>query len=162
MSTLTNFLNSEAQKQRERRAEIENARKDWIQAVKRLIDTMKEWLRASDSHHLLELEEKPVELLEERFGRYEASGLSIFLGGRRVEVIPRGLAVLGTVRQGPESGAEQIHGLVDLTDGLRKYRLLRLKGNDTERWAVMMTDRLDQLTPWDRETFEIVLVSMLQ
>lgn len=133
MSTLTDFLKEHAQ--RLAQPEVQRQLAEWRQSVDVLMRQLEVWLHEADPQGVLKVTQTNLELREEKFGLYEVPRLTIDLGGRRVEITPRGGAVGGAVRLDSEQHFP-IRGLVELTNEIEKYRLSRLLDENGERWVI--------------------------
>src|SRR6266536_5609920 len=135
MATLTEFLKSEG---REHLNEIEGAdemRKEWLAALGRLMEQLRQWLAEADPDGVLEVVPREYELIEARLGRYLAPGLVLRLGARQVEVKP-GLRT-GSSLPGPGPYKERLAaGRVELANDLRTYVLYRKRDETGEKWLI--------------------------
>jgi hypothetical protein len=65
-------------------------RDEWLGALNRLLDQIRDWLRESDPKGVLELITYEVERVEGRLGVYDAPALKIRLNTDAAEVLPMG------------------------------------------------------------------------
>ena len=151
---LTNAIQAEQEKRRRQ------WRKDWIEAVERLLTQMRAWLTEAGTAELLDLVPLDFEKREEGLGAYRIPGLAIRFGDNLVKVVPVGRNVLAHLGPYAEPGHEKAEGRVDVTNGVYKYYLYR-KLNDTgqEQWLVQ--DERSAIRPLDREGFEAILTDLL-
>jgi hypothetical protein len=144
------------------------SRAEWLGALNRLFEQVRDWLRQSDPDDLLEILPYEVERVEERLGIYDAPALKIRLGTDSVDILPVGRhvakplaiqhlqAIAGNERRwGDLSG-----GRVDVTDGERRYQLLRSIEDGEDRWYAW-SDK-PPLTPLDRDCLEAILQDLLR
>ena len=151
---LQNALPAEQEKRRRQ------WRKDWVEAVERLLAQMRSWLAEGGTADLLDLETLDFEKREQGLGAYHVPGLAIHYGERTVKVVPVGRNVLAHLGPYAEPGHEKAEGRVDVTNGMEKYYLYRkLNGAGEEQWLVQH-ERSD-LKPLDRENFEAILTDLL-
>ena len=77
--------------------EPERAKKrdEWVAAVNRLCNQIKEWLAKADPDKILTVQGRSYEIREEGIGSYTVSGISISLGPRHVDVVPVARNVVG-------------------------------------------------------------------
>jgi hypothetical protein len=159
--TLEEFLTEREQMERGRADEKIAVQKEWIGAVRRLIDQMTEWLRAADKNHLLEIEETQYKLREVDVGVYTVPGLVIWLEAQEARVIPVARMVVG-----PDLSNGLIHvvrafGRVDMTDGEKKFLLFRTEIDPADAW-VILEDEGFTFKRFTRESFEEATQSLLQ
>jgi hypothetical protein len=116
-------------------------RGEWLQALRRLLDQIQDWLRAADPENLLETVPYDVERVEGRLGIYDAPALKIRLGTDEVDVVPVGRYAVGPLPAqsmrsllGVEVTDGPAAGRVDITNGERKYLLIRDVSTGQDRW----------------------------
>ena len=63
-------------------------RSEWLDAIRRLFDQIREWLRESDPEGVLDIEPYEVSRTEPDLGTYDAPALKIRLGPGEVNVLP--------------------------------------------------------------------------
>jgi hypothetical protein len=159
--TLEEFLHERAEIERGRAHEKIAVQKEWIGAVRRLIDQMAAWLRAADTEHLLEVEEECHKLREIDVGVYTAPVLVIRLESQEARVIPVARMVVGPDLSNGTIRVNRAFGRVDLTDGGKKFMLFRSQKDPSDRW-VIVEDEGYTIDKFDREAFEKALVSLLE
>ena len=158
-SRISSHLGLKAFKTRSRRR---FARDEWVSAIDRLNQQIRDWLTDSDpDHRFLEVRELPCQLREQGIGTYEARGLLIRVGRLEVRVEPIARYVAG-----PHSATGVIHvsrafGRVDLTDGLQKFMIFRVEKDPEDRWSLIEQDGF-RLQPFDRSAFEEAFKALLQ
>ena len=134
---------------------------EWVQAIGRLFEQLRDWLALSDPTHILQVEERKAEVNEPNLGRYQAPRLDIRAFGTWVGIIPKARKTVGSARP-PRLGAP-IHatGRVDITDEIRRYVLYRFEGDNEDAWFIEgpSADAPEQLT---QERFEEALMSYFQ
>lgn len=158
MSALKELIKEQAQ--RLSQPDVKKQRDHWIQQEEQLVAQLKAWLKEADPDGALKFERTSHELREEQFGAYEAAGMKIDLGGRRVEIVPRGGAVGGVVPL--EDGRPvRIHGLVDVANEVERYRLYRTLDDSGERWFIKHR-AAERAVTLDRASFESAMVSLLK
>ena len=161
MASLKEFLREKAETLRTQESETAKKRDEWVAAVNRLCNQIKEWLTQADPGKVLSVEDRPYEIREEGIGTYKVCGISISVGPRHVDVQPVARNVAG-----PLSGTGVIHvyrayGRVDLSNGLEKFMLFRVEKEPDDRWSIIGQDRpLMELL--DQSTFEAALQSLLE
>lgn len=116
-------------------------RSEWLVAIGGLLDQIREWLRIADSGNFLEIVPYEVERVEGRLGIYDAPALKIRLGTDEVDVVPVGRYAIGPLPAQTLNSALGIEGTdgpaagrVDITNGERKYLLLRDGSTGQDRW----------------------------
>jgi hypothetical protein len=143
-------------------------RGEWLCALNRLLDRIRDWLRESDPEGVLELITYEVERVEERLGVYDAPALQIRLNTDSADVLPMGrfamrpLSLQSLLLQNMPSipvNQEGHEGRVDITDGERRYVLLRSIVDGQDRWYALR--RMDQAVPFDRTCLEAILKDLL-
>ncbi len=96
-SRISSHLGLKAFKTRSRRR---SARDEWVRAIDRLNQQIKDWLTDSDpDRRFLEVRELPCQLREQGIGTYEARGLLIRVGRLEVRVEPIARMSRGHIRR---------------------------------------------------------------
>jgi hypothetical protein len=159
MDKLKEFLDQQAE---ENTAANEESRrlKDWVQAVERLVETLSDWLRASDTKNRLKIEKTKYEIRERAFGWYSTPGLRVTFSTREFQVVPKAFFSIGSV-VGDPLGETIRNGRVDLTNGNLRFMLYRKPSEGPDAW-VIADDRTYQPRLLDRDSFEDAVVSLLQ
>jgi hypothetical protein len=144
--------------------EIEEARQrtrnEWVTAVGRLLDQMRNWLMEAGAAELLDVRPLEVERREQSLGAYNAPGLAIHFGDRIVKVEPVARNVLAPEGLSSVSGSPRAGGRVDITnDGYSRYHLYRKLKPDGDQWLVR--DERSNIRPLDKELFEAILQDLL-
>lgn len=155
----------------ENAAEVRARRKEWVEAVERLIDRLEGWLRELDPDGVMEVYRQVVERHEPGLGTYDAHGLWIEVGKVTVEVVPGGrnsrvVPPSGTTLLGEDLRPAQVAGRVDIKNRVQRHSLYRLvvpDGSSTrEDWAtVAVTDYGVKFDPVDRDGFEAMLRELM-
>jgi hypothetical protein len=161
MKTLKEFLHEHAEMERGRADERTAIQEEWIGALMRLLQQIKEWLRDADEEHQLEIEERWHKLREINVGVYAAPGLVIRLGAREVEVIPVARMVVGPELSNGLIRVDRAFGRVDLTDGDKSYLLFRTLKEPADEW-VIVEDEGYTVDRFDRRTLEEAMQSLLR
>jgi hypothetical protein len=137
-------------------------RGEWLQALQGLLEQIEDWLRAADTENLLETLRYDVERVEERMGVYDAPALKIRLGTDEVDVVPVGRYAIGPLPaqaikslQGVQGTDGPAAGRVDITNGDRKYLLLRDLSSGQPRWYAV--DEHSRAVLLDRAHLETIL-----
>ncbi len=154
--TFQEFLKQKADQEgsQERREQ----REEWLAAVSRLLNQVRDYLRDSDPEGILELVPIEIQKVEPNLGVYNIAGLKIRLGEATVEVLPIGRHVVGTVQ--PQGQSERrAEGRVDITDGVRKSILYRTCQENQERWYAL--DEQFRAAPFDQKRLEVILQDLL-
>jgi len=154
--TLREFLLKNAPRDEIRRRQC---REEWIAAVDRLLQQLRDWLTDAATEELLDLEPLEFSKREQGLGSYHIKGLAINFGERTVKVVPVGRMVLAHLGPYAEAGHENAEGRVDITNGTYKYSLYRKLTNAGEEWLVQ--DERSDIRPLDRERFEAILQDLL-
>ncbi len=143
------------------------SRMEWLGALNRLFAQVQEWLRQSDPDDLLEVVPYEVERVEERLGIYNAPALKIRLGTDSVDVLPVGrfvsknLAIqnLQLIPGNERRWGDLSGGRVDITNGERRFQLLRSLEDGADRWYAWCDK--PPPTPFDRDRLEAILQELL-
>lgn len=124
--------------------ERKHSRDEWLESLHRLLNQIGEWLRAADTENVLEIVPYEVERVEGRLGVYDAPALKIRLGTDQAAIVPVGRYSIGPYPPevimsalGIEGADGPAAGRVDITNGERKYPLLRDKSTGQDRWYVV-------------------------
>jgi hypothetical protein len=134
-------------------------RREWVDAIQRLLYDIRGWLRLSDPTEILDVEQYTVMRTEQGLGTYEAPALNIRLGPSEVNVLPMSREVPFYAIKGASGTPTEFAGRVDITGGLRKLNILRENPNGEEKWQIR--DERNQFTYLDRERFLRLLQDLL-
>ena len=141
VESLKDFIASQAEKFRNEESQAADKRSEWVAAVDRLNQRIKDWLTYADPDHaILEVRETPCQLREEGIGSYEARGLLISLGRREIRVEPIARNVAGPLSSTGVIHVSRAYGRVDLTDGLQKFMIFRVERVPEDRWSIIEQD----------------------
>jgi hypothetical protein len=137
-------------------------RREWLNALQGLLIEIGHWLREADTENLLETMWYDVERVEDRLGVYDAPALKIRLGTDEVDVVPVGRYAIGPLPAQAIKSLREIEGTdgpaagrVDITNGERKYLLLRVISSGQQRWYAV--NERSQVVLFDRANFETIL-----
>ncbi len=144
------------------------SRSEWLLTLNHLFAEIRKWLREADPEGLLEVVPYQVERVEQRLGIYDAPALKIRLGTNSIDILPMGRHVTNHLqlqnmlvipsnvgRWGDLSG-----GRVDVTDGERRYQLLRSTEAGQDRWYAWSVK--PPLLVFDRDRLEEILQDLLR
>jgi len=134
-------------------------RGEWLGAIHRLLDRIRDWLRESDPEGVLDIEPYEVSRTEQDLGTYDAPALKIRLGAGEVDVRPIGRGVPFMAIRGASGDATEFSGRVDITDGYRKYNLYREINQGKDLWQI--SDERNRFTYLNAESFERILQDLL-
>jgi hypothetical protein len=161
MKTLREFLEERAEIERGRADEKMEMQQEWISAVHRLIEQIKEWISDADPNHFLESQRTYHRLREDKVGVYTAPGLVIRYEAREVQVVPIARMVVGPHLSNGLVSIKRAFGRVDITDGGEKYLLFRSQKDPVDEWAIVKDDGFI-VKRFDRRTFEEAMQDLLQ
>jgi len=162
MGSLKDFIAERAEKLRTEEPRAVQKRDEWVAAVDRPNQHVKEWLAQADpDHKVLEVRERPYQLREEGIGTYEARGLSISVGRREVRVEPIARNIAGPLSATGVIHVNRAYGRVDLSDGLKKFMIFRVEKDPEVRWNIIEQDGFHMQT-LDQATFEEAFKSLLE
>jgi hypothetical protein len=137
-------------------------RGEWLKALQGLLTQIEDWLHDADAENLLETMRYDVERVEDRLGIYDAPALKIRLGADEVDVVPVGRYAIGPLPAqaikslpGVEATDGAAAGRVDITNGERKYLLLRDISSGEDRWHAV--NERSQMVLFDRAYLETIL-----
>lgn len=159
MSILTDFLKEQARRldQPDTKKQLER----WVQSEQALIRQLEAWLKEADPEGILKIEKSNHELREEKFGAYDAVlRMRVDLGGRRVDIVPRGGAVGGAILIDNDQSVP-IRGWLDMTNDIDRYRLYRILDDAGERWCIKL-DFAKHAVPLTQASFESAMVQLLK
>jgi hypothetical protein len=154
--TFQEFLDKQAKQQHS--SGWREQREEWIAAVGRLMEKLRDWLAESDPKKVLDVVPIEYRRIEPNLGIYIAPGLKISLNQAVVDVAPVGRNVIVTVGPHGDAGI-RAEGRVDITDGIRKYVLYRTFKDGQEIWYAI--DERFQAAPLDRSRLEAILQDLL-
>lgn len=162
MESLKDFIAQQAEKLRTEGPRAVQKRDEWVAAVDRLIEQIKEWLAQADpDRNVLDVRERPFRLREEGIGTYEARGLTISLGPNEIRIEPIARYVAGPLSATGVIYVARAYGRVDLTDGLRKFMIFRVEKDPEDRWNIVEQDGF-RMQAFDQSTFEGAFKSLLE
>ena len=161
MASLKEFLKEQAENLRTQEPERAKKRDEWVAAVDRLCNQIKEWLAQADAEKVLTVQGRSYERREEGIGSYTVSGISISLGPRHVDVVPVARKVVGPLSTTGVIYVPRAYGRVDLSNGLEKFMLFRVEREPEDRWSIVGQDR-PQMERLDQSTFEAAFQSLLE
>jgi hypothetical protein len=132
-------------------------RREWVDAVTRLIKQLESWLHDADPEKVLIVYRTDHPALEQHLGHYDVPGLEVVFGDARVQIIPMGRNVLRAGDVGsPQTRAA---GRVDITDGGNKFYLFRYVIDGADQWVVQ--DASGKVRILDREVFDKIMLELL-
>lgn len=160
MSVLTDYLKTEAPHVRDESARQKAAKLDWKHSAEHLIHQMNEWLKVADQEGLLHVREIDHEFEDYDLGTYSIKGLAITLGRSTLRIIPSHLNVVGAIQPPGETGRRKIDGRFMFDNGTDSGLLYRVKDGDRDIWLWWTHGGIGK--PFDRESFEATVVSLLR
>jgi hypothetical protein len=155
---------SEGSGLKERRAN----RDEWLGALNRLLGQVRDWLQEADEEGLLEIVPYLVQSVEKRLGIYDAPAIKIRVGNGQVDFLPVGRFSIGPISESIMEGVlgvvtsgerAPIAGRVDITNGERKYLLLRAIDGGQDRWYA--ANQRTHVVPFDKNLLEDILQDLL-
>ncbi len=161
MSSLREFLATEAEKLRGEQVDALSRRAEWVASVERLLAQMKDWLAQADDERVLMIDESPIRISEQGLGTYEVPALTIGLGTREVRVRPIARYVSAPLRVTAALQVPRAYGRVDMTNGLDCYHIFRVERETGDRWKVVEQNG-PVVDSFDRTSFESALKSLLE
>jgi len=160
MSVLTDYLKTEAGHIRDESARLKAAKLDWQRAAQELVHRMAEWLSQSDPDRLLQVKQTDHVFEDYDVGRHVIKGLSITLGRGTVRITPSPLEIVGVIQVPGESTRRRIDGRFEFGNGTDRIPLYRVKDGDRDVWLWWTQGGVGK--PFDRESFEATVVSLLR
>ena len=137
-------------------------RAEWLLAINRLLEQIREWLRSSDPENLIDAVQYEVQLFERRLGIYDAPALKILLGASEVDVVPVGRFSIGPVptekvlsHLGIEGASGTVAGRVDIKNKEKKHLLIRDVSTAQDRWFAV--DERSSVALLDQSRLETIL-----
>lgn len=147
---------TEQQKKQPSDEEREQKKQEWLNALEALYGQLHAWVRQDDPQEIMKIWRASETIEEEELGFYQAPSLRFVLHHHLVAAKPVARNVIGPGRGGslPYIKGE---GRVDLTDGVRKWHLYRVRGTENQhRWVIVAQDQLT-FKDLDKATFEDAL-----
>jgi hypothetical protein len=149
--------------------ERKQRRAEWLSALNRLFDQIRERLQQADPDGVLELVPYEVQCVEERLGLYDAPALEIRLNTDSVDIRPVGRHEVGPLSlrhlQGIQSNEQRwgdlSGGRVDITNGERRHILLRSIVDGQDLWYAIAPDRIGPIL-FDANCLEAILQDLLK
>jgi hypothetical protein len=161
VKTLREFLSEHAEMERSRANFKKDLQTEWIWAVRRLNEQIKEWLLDADQERLLKIDERQYEIREVDVGVYTVPGLVIRMDAREVRTVPIARMIVGPELSNGMIRVTRSFGRVDLTDGGEKFMLFRSQKEPSDEW-VIVEEKSYTLKKFDREAFEEATQSLLE
>lgn len=160
MSVLAEYLKTEASHIRDESEKRKAAKLDWQRAAQDLVHQMIEWLKESDAEGVLRIKQSDNAFEDYDVGRHVVKGLVIDLGRATVRVTPSPLEVLGVIQVPGETTRRRIDGRFEFDNGGDRVPLYRVKDGDRDVWLWWTHGGVGK--PFDRESFEATVVSLLR
>jgi hypothetical protein len=141
-------------------------RTEWLGALNRLLDQIRDWIRESDPEGVIEIVAYEVVRAEERLGVYDAPAFKIRLNTDDADVLPMGRFVPRPysldvhASQAFQPRSDFSGGRVDITNGERRHLLLRSIDDGQDRWFALMRGQSTPI-PFDRACLERILEDVL-
>ena len=153
MSKLIHFLKGVQERAEERKAENGAVLQEWQQAVSKLYDEIRNWLKEPEEQGLVNVTREKIETVEERFGKYEIEELELrFPGNKRVIFEPKARFIVGG------------QGRVDVSNFKETWKLIRKSA--TEGWFLVASEIVKgtdlKLLLFDEQRFEYLLKELLK
>jgi hypothetical protein len=161
MKTLKEFLSDRAEIERGRADDKKALQTEWIWAVRRLVQQIREWLTDADQERLLTIKEDYQELRESELGVYAVPRLLIQLQAQEVLLVPISRMVVGPNLSNGIIHVSRAFGRVDLKSGDRKFLLFRSQREPSDSWVIVEDEGFTVKT-FDRASFEEAMQSLLQ
>ena len=159
-SVLTDFLKSEASAVRQDAERRKAAKLDWQRAAQDLVTQMIEWLKQADPDGLLRVEQTSHTFEDYDLGRYVIKGLSVTLDRATARLVPSHLDVVGEILVPGESMRRRLEGRMVFDNGTDRIALYRVKDGERDIWLWWGSGGVGK--PFDRESFEATVVSLLR
>ena len=138
---------------------------EWLGALDRLFRQIEAWLVEADPENLIEIIRYKVQRVEKQLGIFDAPGMTIRVGISEVKVLPNGRFDIGPMYRTLQwladvRGSDGLAaGRVDITDGARKYVLIRSINEGQDAWYAASDQ--SGLMPFDRTALETILLDLL-
>jgi hypothetical protein len=133
---------------------------EWCEAVDKLYERLREWLRAADPEGIINAEPSQIEVSEPGLGRYQISRLNLRAFGKWVGLIPKARKTIKKANPRQDRAPEQATGRVDITDEIRRYVLYRFPSHEADdSWFIEDTATNSAPQPLTPERFESALLS---
>jgi hypothetical protein len=161
MQTLKEFLSARAEIERGKADEKKALQSEWISAVRRLVQQVRDWLSDADQEQMLQIKEDYQEVREVELGVYAVPRLTIQLQAQEVRLTPVARMVVGPDLSNGIIHVKRAFGRVDLTSGDRKFRLFRTQKEPDDSWMIVEDDAFT-MKKLSRESFEEAMQSLLQ
>jgi hypothetical protein len=157
MGKLKDFLTAEGRKLLEQ-AEVETrAMTQWFDSVKRLLETIKEWIRAADPQGIIRLSQP---LVPELGNVRMQPGLELLVGATHVDIVAASRGVAGLYNVPGVELPMKCSGMVEMRWALdtRRFLLFRIDGCDS--WHVRAGGM--NVRPLTSDLFEDLLTDALR
>ena len=161
MSALAEYLKGEADHIRAESERRKAEKLDWQRAVLELVNQMLAWVTASNPKDVLQYRRTSHTFDDYDIGgNYQLTGLSLILGDATVRIVPSNLPVVGVIQVPGEAHRRKIDGRVEFDNGTDRVSLYRVKDGDRDVWLWWTHGGVGK--PFDRESFEATVVSLLR
>jgi hypothetical protein len=161
MSALSDYLKSETGHIRAESERRKAEKQDWQRAVLELVNQMLAWVTASEPKDVLQYRRTEHTFDDYDIGgNYQLTGRSLILGDATVRIVPSNLPVVGAIQVPGEDHRRKVAGRVEFDNGIDRVSLYRVK--DGERDIRLWWTHGGVGKPFDRESFEAILVSLLR
>ncbi|HEX4610425.1 MAG TPA: hypothetical protein VH092_19700 [Urbifossiella sp.] len=170
MGKLAEYVRTEAGRLKAEIDKQAEAVAEWKAAVGRLYAQLQIWTAEADGGYgLLRLRiGRTVSVNDPGLGAYDAEVLTVALGSRTADIVPRARYVAAAIRP-PGREPRRADGKVEITDGAAATAFLfRLKGPAGDEWFIRPVwlwnsdPAFGTVEPLDREQFEAVVLGILQ
>lgn len=131
---------------------------EWRAAIVELFDNIREWLTNSDPTGVLSMESTEFMLRDEGLSQYSVQRFEIHGLGNSVALTPKARYAMVPMSLA-DAGATGL-GIVEMSDGGRKYNLYHIGGLGDPHW-IIVDDDVYFAQPLTRESFEAALKSFL-
>ena len=161
MGKLAEYLRSEADTIRARKAKRREELEGWKAALNDLFGQLDGWLAETDPDGLLDRSADPVTINDPSLGVYAAPARQIRLGDQVIEIVPRARRVAAAVRLETQPRPFRPEGLVEMRDLGTPFR--SLYRHPEGGWYIQNQRPSDEFArPLDRDRFEDALSERLR
>ncbi|MEP7169420.1 MAG: hypothetical protein ABI855_08640 [Bacteroidota bacterium] len=113
-----------------KKVDWEDQKAQWLKSLESFYNNIKGWLEPFRKKGLIEFKEKTEQLSEDNIGIYDANALDIFIGNKRIRLVPKGTMIVGS------------YGRIDMEGPKGRLMIIQPEWN---KWVFLLVTR--QLLP---------------
>jgi hypothetical protein len=161
MGQLAEYLQKDGVSIRDTSAARKAEKLHWQRAVRELVDQMERWITDAEPKDVLRYHRGTLRIEGDYdVGQFELATFTIVLGRETVRITPTHVPVVGRLQVPGDEKQRQAIGRVDFDNGIDRRNLYCVQKDDRDIWLWWGHGGVG--FPFDRESFESAVVSLLQ